>query len=437
MKTFSAQPAGLMLALLLSLVAGCGGGSDSVIPEAFAEHDFAADPSLRMAAGEVGVTLLEPKDAAAETSDDTGLLGTDEFPLRIAEQTTFTYAMDTSDDTIAMVRMIRLTGNVEVFVIDAAQPSATVTLEPGDYKLVVYSGYTMAESSGETNRAVFLANNTSTPTPTQAAMNAGTPRKSVLAAATPTQVLFSSKRCIECNLIRANLNRANLTGADLTGADLTGAYLIRANLSGANLSGADLTGAYLHWTKMSHAILKSAMLNKARMYGADLSYADLTRASLVDAGMDRVNLMNAKLLSATLLGASLELARLDRADLSGANMSGMNLSSTTNLSGQAVSGPSLVKANLSGAKLNGAKLSGVGLWGVNLSGADLRGADLTGADLSSWKSSWSAADIKDYNVDMNLTGRDLIGWNLSGADLSHAIWTDLRVCSTPSIGVCN
>lgn len=391
MKTFSTQPASLILALLLSLLAGCGGGSDSVIPGAHSELDFAADRSLRLVPGEVGVTLLEPKDAAAETSDDTGLLGTDEFPLRIAEQTTFTYAMDTSDDTIAMVRMIRLPGNVELFVIDAAQPSATVTLEPGDYKLVVYSGYTMADASGETNRAVFLANNTSTPTPTQAAMNAGTPRKSVLAAATPTQVLFSSKRCIGCNLIGANLIKANLTGADLTGADLTGAYLIRANLSGANLS-----GAYLHWTKMSHAILKSAMLNKAELYGADLSDADLTRASLVDASMDRANLRNAKLPSATLLGASLELTRLDGADLSGANMSGMNLSSTTTRSGQAVSGPSLVKANLSGAKLNGAKLSGVGLWGVNLSGADLR-----------------------------------------GANLSHAIWTDLRVCSTPSIGVCN
>ncbi len=237
MQSFATHPRSLMLALLLSLLAGCGGGSDPVVPKAFTEHDFAANPSLRLEVGSVGVTFLEPKDAVSATSDDTGLPSTDEFPLRISEPTATTYTIDSADDTIAMVKLIRLSGNVELFVINASQPSATVTLDPGDYKLVVYSGYTMAEASGMANRAVFLES--SRPTPTQAAMTASLPHKSVLAAAGATQLLVSSRQCIGCDLSGTNLSGANLSGGDMSGANLSSANLIGVNLYGANLGNAD------------------------------------------------------------------------------------------------------------------------------------------------------------------------------------------------------
>jgi len=295
--TTTIHPRRLMLALLLSLLAGCGGGSDPVIPKALTEHDFAADPSLRLVAGEVGVTFLEPKDAVPETSGDTGLPGTDEFPLRIAEQTTSTYAIDPADDTIAMVKLIRLTGNEELFVINASQPSATVTLEPGDYKLVVYSGYTMAQAGGETHRAVFLENNT--PTPTQVAMNASVPRKSVLATATPNQILISSKQCIECDL-----SYADLRGADLRGANLTDAILYGANLTGANLTGAHLTGGNLTYAQLTIASLTDANLTGANLTRADLNGAYMTSADLTYANLTGANLTYADLTGANLSGAT-------------------------------------------------------------------------------------------------------------------------------------
>ena len=272
MKEFAIPPKHLMLALLLSLLAGCGGGSDPVVPKALTEHDFAADPSLRLEAGSVGVTFLEPKDSAPATSGDTGLTGTDEFPLRIAEQTTFTYAIDPADNTIAMVKLIRLTGNQEVFVINATQPRATVTLEPGAYKLVVYSGYMVAEANGETHRAVFLQDNTSRPAPAQAAMNASVPNKRVLAAETPKQILLSTKSCVGCDLRYANLIGANLTSADLTSANLSIAICVFTNLTGANLTSANL----------SDVLLNEANLSSANLTNANLTRTDFTRATWID-----------------------------------------------------------------------------------------------------------------------------------------------------------
>ena len=375
MKTFSTPPASLLLTLLLSLLAGCGGASDPVVHKSHSEHDFAADPSLRLEVSEVGVIFLEPKDALAASSGDTGLLGTDEYPLRVAEQTPFTYTMDTSDDTIAMVRMIRLPGNEELFVIDAAQPRATVTLEPGDYKLVVYSGYTVASASGETNRAVFLENNTSTPTPTQAAMNASVPPKRVLAADTATQMLLSSKRCIECDLSGANLTRANLSGANLSFSNLKGADLSFSNLKGANLSGAYLKDADMNNSNLSTATLTNAVLAGANLVGAFLIEIDLQGLNMV--------------------GANLMFARLARTNLT--------------------------SANLTGAYLNYTYLAGLNLKDANLTNALLISADLTSAKLSG----------------ANLSGANLKNATLTGATLSGAHWINGVLCAANSIGVCN
>jgi hypothetical protein len=265
MKEFAIPPKHLMLALLLSLLAGCGGGSDPVVPKALTEHDFAADRSLRLEAGSVGVTFLEPKDAVPASTSDTGLPGTDEFPLRIAEQTTSTYAIDPADNTIAMVKLIRLPGNEGVFVLNAAQPGATVTLEPGEYKLVLYSGYTVAEASGETHRAVFLHDSTPTPALVQAAMNASVPRKSILANASQYVYLFTNNYCQHCDLTGASLFRANLSGADLGYSNLTGADLRQANLSGTMLAWADLTRANLEGANLAGAYLSGAIWTDGRI----------------------------------------------------------------------------------------------------------------------------------------------------------------------------
>lgn len=273
-----------MLVLLMSLLAACGGGgSDPVAPKALSELDFAKDPSLRLEVGSVGVTALEPKDAPSATSDDTGAPGTDEIPLHIAETKTLTYEMDPADKAIALIRLINLAGNKEVFALSAAQPRATVTLEPGDYQLIVHSGYTVAEANGAPHRVVFLRSNTATPA--QSKVNVSSQSKKVAANYRPPDLIcaFDPSDCPNCDLKHVllhglNLKLAILYGANLDKADLSDANLTQANLTKSTFKHSDLSGAIMSATNLEGANLTGAILTGANLSGADLSGANTTGA---------------------------------------------------------------------------------------------------------------------------------------------------------------
>ncbi|WP_204103037.1 MULTISPECIES: pentapeptide repeat-containing protein [Spirulina sp. CCY15215] len=110
-----------------------------------------------------------------------------------------------------------------------------------------------------------------------------------LSASTPAKAenledmrqLFSSKQCIQCDLMNAGLILADLRGADLRGADLRFANLSQANLTGADLSGANLTGASLNG-----AILTGAILVESNFTGADLRNAYLSGATFLGTRFD-------------------------------------------------------------------------------------------------------------------------------------------------------
>jgi uncharacterized protein YjbI with pentapeptide repeats len=353
MKKNSIHPKHLMLGLLVSLLAACGGGSAPAAPRALSEHDFAADPSLRLAIGSVGVTALEPKDAASATSDDTGAPGTDEIPLRIAETTSVTYAMNAADNTIERVRLIKLDGNKEVFVLTAAQPRATVTLEPGDYQLILHSGYTVAEAKGVPHRVVFLHNGTATP----AKVNASLEPKNVAADVWYNTVIgsFDLNNCFQCYMIgsdlhgyvvdKANLNSATIDDSNLKGVSLKSADLSSANMSESNLNGADLTQAEITNASLQYALLNGANMTATNLRGSSLFKADLSEAVLTRARLQKAYMRSSILIAANLTGADLTGADLTNANLTSANLTGANLTG----------------ANISGANFTGADLSGA-LW---------------------------------------------------------------------------
>ena len=156
LTTITARTQRLISVLLLSVLTACGGGGQDGSTQARTEHDFAADPTLRLNYGAVGVTFMEAKGAAAGSSamPDTGDAGMDVMPLRIAEQTTTTYSLDPKDDTLEKVQLVRLPNKELVFEITPSSPSATVALAPGDYDLLLYSGHKDAQP-----RTLFLQSN--------------------------------------------------------------------------------------------------------------------------------------------------------------------------------------------------------------------------------------------------------------------------------------
>ena len=429
--------AAMLSMLLVGCGGGSGGGSNTVIPQALTENDFAADPSARLAPGMVGVTFLEPKDAAPATSGDTGSPGTDEIAFRIIEQTTSTYAIDTADKTIEKITLIKSFGNEQLFLINTAQPSATVTLEPGDYKLVVYSGYTMADANGQPNRAVFLSNNTSTPAP--AALGAKNALDIVrgrddtvldrFPGLTYRDILIVTNKCRRCNLSAYKLFGLNLSGADLSEADLRLADLSRTNLTNANLTEARLGGANL-----LRANLDGANLTKARLGGANLDSARLYKANLEGAALDGARMNRALLTEANLTGLNMREMELDGAILERANLTRAKLYRAS-LIGATLSDAILVGADLVGADLSDALMDGANLSGANLFIANLVGTILPEANLS--KANLSEANLSRANLtDANLAEANLTGAKLTGAKLDRATWVDFRKCADASVGEC-
>jgi uncharacterized protein YjbI with pentapeptide repeats len=381
------------MAFLVLALAACAKSSGTDTPRALTEHDFAADPALRLEPDQVGVTFLEAMDASSNALEDTGTLGMDTIPLVVRETGTYTYGLDPDDasGTIARVELWGKAGNGGTggaagarFTLTPASPSATVTLAPGEYDLRVYSGYTAAQETGPGGRTVFLrAPVEGTASPVMG--TAGHPGVSTHASQADVARLLSTGSCKFCDLTKANLSGANLSGANLDGAKLIAANLNFANLTGAYLSDANLMGANL--------------------FRANLSGAYMASAKLIFANLELATLSGANLHSADLYKAIVEKVILDGATLSGANLSGANLHFS-----------SLIGANLFGADLTGADLDR-----VNLSGADLRYANLSGASM----------------IFANLSGANLFRATLSGAILFGATWTDGRTCAwSSSIGEC-
>ena len=309
-------PTRLFWAMSLCLLTACGGGDGdgavTVKAHALTEHDFTALPSVRLPLGMVGVTFLEPKDALTSAARDTGSAGTDVIPIHIAETTTITYGLDATDPTIEKARLISLPSRAVVFEINAAKPSETVSLEPGNYDLLLYSGYTIAQAQGAQHRSVFLHSGTAIKS------IAASPLTVLKAANGTVSQLLSTRRCEGCDLSGANLREANLWEANLQGANLQDASLFGAYLEGAILLGADLQGATLAGANLQRANLSNAYLQSANLQNANLQNASLRTANLQNANLQVTLLQGANFQFADLTGAKLGAAMIRGADFSNA-----------------------------------------------------------------------------------------------------------------------
>ena len=239
-------------AVLAVGLAACGSTPQSNVPDALTEYDFAADPTLALQPGQVGVTFLEAMDATSSDLADTGTMGVDTIPFVVIDAGPQTYELDPADDsgTIAKVELKDPSGAV-LHTLTTGAPSLTMDFTPGIYTLVIYSGYAAVEEPSGSPRILFLQPSQEG-APSRAAM--------VQAPAIPLRKFFSSKTCKVCRM--------------------SGVYLAYVDMNGMNLWGTNFTGANMKWSSLIGADLRATDLDYA-----DLSYADLTRANMYNAGL--------------------------------------------------------------------------------------------------------------------------------------------------------
>lgn len=262
-------------ALFAAGLAACS--STAAGPPAVTEHDLSADPTLAVGIDQVGVTFLEPSDAAS-VLPDTGGSGVDVIPIELAGTTSYSLALDPEDGsgTVARVELRDATGAV-LLAIAPATPSGTVLLAPGRYALAIHAGYVRADAEGADHRTVFLR-----PSGEPVAFAPGTNGSGPgTMEATPETVkrLIATKSCKVC---------------DLRGAKLVGAQLRRAQMDQVKLDRADLSSADLSWAMMFKASLVEAKLRSTDLSTTRLSQADLRGADLAGAKLDHTFLDGAK-----------------------------------------------------------------------------------------------------------------------------------------------
>lgn len=231
-----------IIVCILSLIfMGCGKGSDDIAANkaknTLSEHEFAADNALRMKPGQTVAMFMEPRDAKTVNHADTETIGTDIIPIKIEHEGAYTFSLDDSGvhRIIANAEMMRLPGREKIFEIHDGNRVVTITLTPGNYEMILRSGYTVKNSGGADHRVVFLRHEAQ-----KGNENSDRNDKNI-----HTKVVLSQS-CPGCDLVKVNLTGANLTETNLSKADLTMANLTGANLTGTNLIDADTTGTI--WT---------------------------------------------------------------------------------------------------------------------------------------------------------------------------------------------
>lgn len=309
----------LFIAALMSACGGSDGAKDSSPPLVFEKmglgerelHDPVRKPTgALLQPSQTAVLSLESGTTQDASDEDSGTTGMDVIWFEVMKTGSFWISPDAALWSKVDCIEIRNASNATLLTLDAAKPSATLTLAPARYQALIYAPGTATESS-----TVFaqLAQ-------ASAATGAGPRPKS----STWDRFIFMFKDSCE--------------GCDLSGADLRDAKLKKHNLSGANLSGADLQHA-----KMSESNLNKANLSRAKMSMADFSGVNFRGALLIEAEMIFSKFSWADMSSANLTGANMQSASFYHANLSSANLT------QANMRGVDMRNANLTRANMIGA----------------------------------------------------------------------------------------
>ena len=399
---------------------GCGGDDSSTgaSPEVdtqkngFSEYDFASDPNIRVKPENVAAIFLEPSDAVETKVPDVNGLGADFILINIEDGNYFIYSLDTRDNTIDSAVMTDSSGE-EMFRLDHDSPETEIYLKPGNYTLLVNSGYTREENGGNDHRVVFLCPNMGFREPGETASTVKPKEnsfKQVLRVNSAPwgnlQGINLSHACLDsadfyyANLEETNFNSASMVTANLEGVELKDAILYAAKLQEVNLHNSKMEGVDFYAADLVKGNLSASSINSAYMQSANLENINLADSSMKNTNLYAANLTNANLISAD----------LTRANLASAQLANVNLMSAC-LDDAYLYGAAIEEGNLEGATLRKVNLASAYLYRANLHDADLTSANLADADFS-------------YSVLKNaiLTGAIIEGTDFTGADTTGVTW---------------
>lgn len=258
--------AGLALAL-----AGCVSGNDNapavmqysqVTQAAWGEAELQQDDMVGGAIPVWGsgmvVLNLEPQDSTVASEDSAGS-GSDTFDFLVKTEQQASFELDSSDlQHIASLVIFNDAGD-EWVRLNRDQPKASVTLVPGQYRVIVQAAETLTAPV-----PIFfqLGSGTHVVAKTAAASVLVPANTHMSASLIASEDLIKTGQCRYCDLTGVNLKNANLEGADFTGANLTKANLTNANLKNAWLTSANLTDADARGANLTGTDFRSALLTR-------------------------------------------------------------------------------------------------------------------------------------------------------------------------------
>lgn len=441
--------------------------------EAWHEHAFAADPTLRADLDDVVVVSLESGDQPRPEADSGGH-GADEIPYAVFEATRLRLCgMDVHGDPHEVSLVADDTGRTVLAAALRRPRDAEVDQDgcveadvpPGHYTLRLAHAPAGAPDPRQDGGVADDQPDLLFVQPVAAADPAGKADSSYIV--TTFHVL--EDWCPDCPLSGVDLrghqlDHVILTNADLTDADLrntrigtdelrtwvhdaedrTDVESLAADLSGANFTGAKLTGATFVFCDLRGAVFSGNTLDTvsfthsnlrgALFGGATLKNTQLGASQLCEAGVAPGTAAPAIPTGATvdLTGSTIpfdlfpvsEWRRLTfdgttvilPSTIAGTVFDGIDLSGAlwavarrTSLANTSWVGTGALLGAGSEADLRDADFSGAGLRALDLAGADLSGADLAGADL---------------------THADLTSATLQGVTATYATFADATLTDT-------
>jgi len=356
----------LLAMLTVMSVVACGGGGgdddddDSETAGAQTELQFAKSGAARLDPSQIAVVYLEPSDATTTTHGDTEI-GVDRVPYTVNETTIQTFSLSPAMASTKIESMEMLnSSNTVVFKIDAANLSATVTMVPGDYELIITANaaHTKASIGGEDHNLIFIrpvATN-----PVQEALSQDAPPQAYTVGSTtadcPNCALgdcdFTGANMMSGNFRNTSFSNSTFVNAQLDGADITGSRFQGANLTGASLINMLATGTDFDSSTLNNAILEGTTFTGANFSFATMTGADASSANFGSCNMEYVTGTGVKFTRSDLTGCRFQHGNFSGSDFSDTQIEN-GILTDGNFSNSTFDGADLTNANIKGATFTG------------------------------------------------------------------------------------